>query len=401
MKKRGITIILSITLLVVIFYGYRYLQIPVKTQVAMITEHEDVISADAYVVRKETVYKADTTGTLYNYVSEGARVSKSMCISTVYKGSIDQNLIQELNNVDKKIDKFESALAYNQKFTTYSGNIESSIENIKYDIIDAVINNNISSIPDYKNSINILNNSLSETDTTTLQELKAKKRSLESQLSGEKSDIYSTMSGIFSQNVDGFEQVLTPESVMQFKASDFSGLGVPGDGLRITNSVNAGENVCKVVDNHNWYVLTTVPADRIDDLKAKKNVNIRFENLPGVEVLATVLYISEEEEPNSDCVVVLKSERYLEGVYGIRFGKVDIVLNSYTGYEIPVYAVRVIDNKKGVMIYVSGKEIFCECDVIYNNEMKGTVILYPAKECQRELSIGDRILLGDKNSENG
>ena len=267
---------------------------------------------------------------------------------------------------------------------------------MKNDIITAALNHDISKISEYKSTINYLSGGMEDSGVNEVNELIVQKDRMEAQLSGEKTDIYSTISGVFSQNVDGYETILTPESIMNYRVGDFVQIAATEVRQRVSNTVNAGEMVCKVVDNHNWYVMTVVPQEKAQTLKEKKNVFIRFDDLPGDEVSAEVIYVSEEEPDETNRVVILKSDRYLEGVYSMRSGVMEIIINRYVGYEVPVYAIRTQDGKNGVMKAIGNSEIFCECDIIYRDEEKGTVIVYPTTEADKRLEIGDRIVLGEK-----
>ncbi len=396
MKRKGVTITLLITLFAVLFYGYRYLRIPVETQTAMLTRLEDTVKTKAYIIRTEAVFDAQITGTMYNYAEEGDRVAKDMLVSTVYRGNVDADLIRDLNNVNIRIEKLKAAKAKSEQFVTDSGSAESTIENVKSGIINSVINNEIGEIEDYKNTLKALNDEQSKEFGKDLDELMAKKRSIESKLSGDNADINTTISGIFSLNVDGYEQILTPDRIKEFTVSEFSRLTDPGNSEKISNSVVAGEQICKVVDNHVWYAMAVVPKNVAEQIKAKKTVIVRFDSLPGAEVSATLEHMSLEDETSDDVLVVLKSERYLEGVYGMRSGEMDIVINRYVGYEVPLHSVRVVDEKTGVMISGGSSEIFCECDIVYSDESLQKAIIYPKQEAKRKLSIGDKIVLGEK-----
>jgi len=399
MKRRGVAITLSITLFAVLFYGYRYLKIPVETKAASLTQIEDVVSAEAYVIRTEEVYAAQVTGTMYNYVEEGDRVAKNMCVSTVYQGNVDSELIQDLNNVNNRIKKLEEAKERKEQFITDSGSGDNTVEKVKNDIITAVIDNNIAEIENYKNTLKALNDEDAQEFDADLNELSTQKRNLESKLSNDKSDINATMAGVFSLNVDGYEKILTPETIMQYKVSDFEQIGDLKLSERTTNDVTSGESICKVVDNHIWYAMAVVSKSEAEQIKQKREVIIRFDDLPGEEVSASVEYISEENDEAENVVIVFKSDRYLEGVYGIRYGEMEIVINRYVGYEVPIHSLRVVKEKTGVMISGGSSEIFCETDVVYTDETEGIAIIYPAKEAKRKLSIGDRIVLGEKKSE--
>lgn len=395
-KRKGVTIILTITLCAGLFYGYRYLRIPVETKAAAITQREEFVTTDAYVIRQEKVFSSENTGTMYNYVQEGSRVAKDMCISTVYKGNVDAELIQELNNINNKIDKLERAKIQSELFVVDNGSGENTVENVKNNIIDAVIDKNIQEIENYKNTLDSINSENEDKTQSELYDLIEQKNKIERKLSGEKNDIYATMSGIFSLNVDGLEEILTPEEILNYKVSDFNSIQDAKFSEHTTNIVNQGEKICKVVDNHTWYVMAVVSMEKAEEIKEKKEVLIRFEDLPGDEVLASVSYISEEEDREDNVVIVLKSDRYLEGVYGMRSGKMDIIINRYVGYEVPVYSLRVFDENQGVVISGGNTEIFCQCDIIYRDDEKQTAIIYPSNDAKRKLTTGDRIVLGEK-----
>lgn len=395
MKKRGISIILGITTFAVIFYGYRYLKIPVETQTAKLTRLEEVTSHEAYVVREEAVYQTETDGTLYGYVQEGARVAKNMKIATVYQGNSNGELIAELNNIDKKIEQLKSEKQKHEIFKTDYSSRENSIDNIKYNIIDSTIKNDISKISEYKRNINSLFNN-SEFGDDTLNELLERKKNLESQLSSDKHDIFSTISGVYSENVDALEWILTPEAILEYKVLDFDSIGNIMQNQKTTKKVKSGEYICKVVDNHVWYAITKMPKKEAEKLKSAKNLFVRFDSLVGSEVVVNIEYISNEEDTSDEVVVVLKSDRYLEGVYGIRHDNIEIVQNQYVGFSIPSYSLRNIDDKTGVLISKGTSEIFCECDIIYIDEKSSTVIVYPTQDAKRKLTEGDKIILGEK-----
>ncbi len=399
MKRKGVTIILSIVLFAVIFYGYRYLKIPVETQTATLTRLEDSVKTKAYVIRTEAVFDARISGTMYNYAEEGDRVSKNMTISTIYRGNVDADLIQDLNNVNTRIEKLEAAKAKSERFTTDSGSSESTVENVKTNIINAVLNNKIREIEDYKNTLKALNNEQSQEFEKNLKELIVKRRGIEAQLSSEKSDINTTISGVFSLNVDGYEEILTPETIKEFKVADFSQLTDVEVPQRTSNLVATGEKICKVVDNHTWYAMAVVSKDVAEQIKSKREVIIRFDGLPGAEVSATVDIISSEEETSENVLIVLKSDRYLEGVYGMRSGDMEIVINRYVGYEVPVHTIRVVNDKTGVMIAGGSSEIFCECDIVYTDANSQKTIVYPKADAKRKLAVGDKIVLGEKKEE--
>ena len=199
-------------------------------------------------------------------------------------------------------------------------------------------------------------------------------------------------------NVDGYEEILTPQTIFTYQVSDIDKIPQLQMSEKTNNSVNSGESVCKIVDNHIWYAMAKVTKSDAEAIEAKKEVIIRFDDLPGSEVSATVEYISVEKDGES-AVVVLKSDRYLEGVYGMRIGNMEIITNRHVGYEVPIHAIRVVDDKTGVTVSAGVSEFFCETDIVFSDESTGMAIIYPSKDAKRKLSVGDRIILGKKKNE--
>ena len=285
-----------------------------------------------------------------------------------------------------------------EHFIIDSGSTDNTVDKVKNDIISAVISDDIGEIESYKNTLKALNNEELQKIDSEMDELSSQKREIESKLSGDKSDINATIAGIFSLNVDGYEEILTPENIMQYRVSDFEQISDVQMSERTTNNVTAGESICKIVDNHTWYVMAVVSKREAEQINENKEIIIRFTDLPGSEVTATVDYISKENDDSQEVVIVFKSDRYLEGVYGMRYGEMEIVINRYVGYEVPIHSLRVVEEKMGVMISGGSSEIFCQADVVYSDEVKGIAIIYPAKDAKRKLSIGDRIVLGEKKN---
>ena len=80
----------------------------------------------------------------------------------------------------------------------------------------------------------------------------------------------------------------------------------------------------------------------------------------------------------------------------MRSSNIEIVTNRHIGYEVPIHSLRVVEEKTGVMVLGGTSEFFCEADVVYSDEKTGIAIVYPAEGAKRKLSVGDRIVLGEK-----
>lgn len=393
--KKSISFILIAVLAFCIFYGIRYLENPAETQIAVSEVYENKIDTSGYIVCTEQVYQAPVSGMVYHYTQEGTRVGKGRALSTVYTGNVEAETLQELNSINQKINDLENE-GVGKMYLSGSANNEEYIDNIKDKIISAKVSGNIPKIGEYKDRIHgIITGDMTDTDVNALADLKEKKASIEAGLRSSKNDIYSQMSGIFSKNVDSLENVLTPKNVLSYTMEDYRGLK---ETVTESNVIaDSGQSVCKVVNNHEWYVMTTVSEEEAEELRVGRKIKMRFGYLPGIVANGKIEYISSEASAEERNVVVIKFEEYLEGIFSLRFSQMEIVLESYEGYKIPVSALRVTeDGKKGVLVKNEGTQVIKPCNVVYTDIDEQTVIVAPVPGSQNMLREYDPIVIGEK-----
>lgn len=393
--RKSVIIVVIAVLTVIGVYVFRYINDPVKMEEATVIEHEESFSGDAYFVRKERVYTAETTGTFYTHAREGARVGKDRLIATVYDGLVDSKQLQELSNIDRKIEELED-FKKKSSFQFDESDTENRLKSLKGRILESAQSGELSNIPRIKSNIKsvISGEELADTDAE-IKSLKEQKKSIESNITASKKDIFSDCSGIFSVNVDGLEGVLTADKIQEYALADFDGITYEEKTAEKKTAANVGDGVCKVIDNHTWYVMAKLALSDIEKLKKGDTVTLRFGAVPGVEPKAKVIHISEED--SDFAVVVFESDQYIEGIFSIRRSDITVVIEQYRGYKIPIHAVRVKDGQQGVMVKYGLNEIFKPCEIIYTDTENDWVIIEPVTEGVRNpLEQFDKIILGEK-----
>ncbi len=394
--KKSVFIIIAAAVLAVAFYGVRYVRMPVDVMTAKAATKENKISAEGLIVYHESVYNAGTNGTFYSYAREGERVGKDRLLATIYDGVVDKEVLQSLNNIDKKIADLEENINDSTIYISDESSEQAVMESVKDKIIDAVLEGDISQIQAYKGRLENTSGLVTDSDAEAeLERLQAEKKNIEESIGQSKRDIYSSNSGIYATRLDGLEGIITPEQLESYTVADYKNLASPEESITGSRTVQKGENVCKVVDNHTWYTAAVITKEQRDGLKVGQAVQLRVKELPGAVVSAKIDYISAEAEDSAEYLVVVECERYLEGVFNIRKSDVEIILESFYGFEIPLHAVRVQDGKNGVMVRKGSSEVFRECTILNRNDETGMVIVAPA-EGNNALKAGDMIVLGEK-----
>lgn len=380
---------------VCIFYGIRYIENPVETQIAVSEVYENKIDTSGYLVFTEQVYTAPVEGSIYHYIQEGTRVGKGKALSTVYTSEVSMETLQELNSINHKIQELESN-GMGKSYVASDSNSQEVIENLKNSIVDAKTKNEVSKIGEYKSRINaVITGDTKYLESASLEELASKKFSVESSIRNYKNDIYSGISGVFSKNVDSMEETLTPKNILKYTVEDY--IAIENKKVVEKTATSFGEPVCKVVNNHEWYVMTTISKEEAEQIKVGKKVQVRFGYLPGVTAKGKIEYISTENADANKNVVVIKFDEYREGVYSLRYSDIEIILESYEGYRIPVSALRVTDDgSKGVLVKNEGAQILKPCNVIYTDTVNETVIITPVSGSKNLLREYDDIVIGEK-----
>lgn len=392
MKKAIISVILA-AICAILFYGIQYLNSPLDAVDAKLMIYEQAIESNAIFVRDEDVYASDMFGTVYNHYTEGSRVKSGALISTVYSGTVSEETMQELRTIDKKIASFTKNGAYSQAYDTSSVSAESIIDNYKDKIIEAGDEGKISSISAYKDIINgIRTGDGNQTTESVILDLENQKMMVENRIGVAKQDIYSEKSGVFTTVLDGLENYLTPELAMQMTVSDFEAVRV-NNSEAVGTMVNQGTSVCKVSNNHEWYVLVCVNAEDIKDYGIGNRVQMRFDSIPGEQIECQILNKSEEQD--GKVVVLLVSNYYLEGAYSFRESNATVILKSYTGYKIPIQALRNDNNVQGIIAEKNNEQKFYPCKVLYTDTNDGFAIINDADDINTLAGI-EKIVVGER-----
>ena len=392
-KSKSLIWVLAITICAVVFYAVQYVRTPVELMTAKLIQQEEAVTGDAYFVWNERVYTAAGNGTIYHYADEGARVGKDRLISTVYNGQVPEETLQEINNIDKKIQKLEGE---QQKSSLYVDEytMENRVENIKNQIIAAVQSNDIEKISEYKAELKaIYSGNEPKSTADELARLKSEKAAKEQQLGQSKNDIYSDCSGVFSRNIDGLESTLRVDQLETCGVSEFISLPKTDQQVPASAAVS-GDAVCKVIDNHTWYTAVLIDENAAEQLVGRKTVKIHFDRAPGVEIDASVLRLSDPTEGKR--LAVLRCDQYADGIFSLRESGVELILEKYQGFRVPVSAIRVEDGQKGVMVKKGGAEIFKPCEIVYTDHEREELIITPVKDAKRVLEEYDHIIIGEK-----
>lgn len=193
------------------------------------------------------------------------------------------------------------------------------------------------------------------------------------------------VSGLFSSYVDGYESLLTPDSLAGLSPKDlaaFSQLAPQTD----TNCLG------KLVTNPAWYYAITVPEDVIGRFSVGGDVDVFFDSLSQTFPMEVD---SVGEVQQGQAVVILRSTQNDAQAEDLRQESGRVIFYSSEGIRVPKEALRINeDGERGVYVVLSQKARFRPVTILAEDETSYLVKAAPTnEEDTRILKEGDEIVL--------
>lgn len=397
MKKFFIAVI-SLAIFAMASYGIAYIVIPVNSiELTEYTHSVDIKCDSAYIVREETVYYSTSDGTVYNIVSDGDRVSQNSSISTTYNGDVDGTALKQLRTIDTKINKLKALNTEGELYKTDSASSESEIASKMSEVIELAKSNDIERIHDIREDINALRSGESVSINQKIETLYADRINVEASMPVSKTDTVADTAGIFSSYIDGLESVLTPERIKEYSPSYINSLNTQQSEYINGKSVIIGDPICKVMNNHNWYVLGIVDSEHKSLIAENPGVTVKFPSLSGSSVKGTIDYVSEPDEEGNSLFLV-KVQTYLESAFSFRNIDVQVVFNEYSGYKVPTDSIHTGEGMHEYYVYArKGSGAYkCDVEILYSDTTDGYSIIQSTDDASNKLASMERLVVGER-----
>lgn len=260
-------------------------------------------SITGIALREETVYKADTGGTIALYNSKSKKVSKGSPLYSIDSTGSFSNYISGMtqdNNLTKSDIDYMRNVVHNYRLG-YDNAEYSNVQDFKYTVESSVLSAmSQSSIDEF------------------LQQV--------SQSGGNYTIGTAAQSGVVTYWSDGLENLKKEDvNAATFEQENYNKVTV-----KMSDTVEAGQDVCKVATSEKWSIVVKLDSDQYAKLENMDSVKIRFcsDNL---EINANFeLYVS-----GSDYYACINLNGYLARYIDERFIKIELILNSVEGLKIP------------------------------------------------------------------
>ena len=361
-------------------YIYNALDDPYRTTQVYAYTSYDSVTVEGLVVREARVLPAQP-GILEITRAEGEKVGTGQEIALVYRDSQAQANQVQIEELEMEIELLEYAI-------DQGGDLDSAAR-LDEDILQAVVGLRASyalgdctqlrdQVMNVKSSVlkrgYTYGEGLTPADLTArLRQLKEELTVLTRQSARATTRVTAPEPGVFSSLVDGYESLLTPDTVLQLTPSALQEL--------IDNP--AGEEsgaLGKLLTSNTWYFAANLPKQSAERLTEGKTATLRFSGELNREVEMTVEQIGPTEQNKT--LVVFSSSRYLILTTLLRCQTVELIFDRWSGLLIPKQALHLeevtrTDDKTGepvsvqilaVYALVNGHAELREVEIVHEGE---------------------------------
>ncbi|MCR4434284.1 MAG: HlyD family efflux transporter periplasmic adaptor subunit [Clostridiales bacterium] len=316
----------------------------VDTEILKMGTIEDVVSAEAYLVRDEEVLKTPFEGKCITGVKEGDKVPAGYKVATILNES-SEKVLEKIRELDVEIIKAQKEKFQNQEiFMEDIGKIEDEIAQKVELIQEESSRNSLVNVKQLREDINGLIQKKASifgqtsTSDTFINSLKAQKLKLQEQINSNTREIYSSTPGIISYMIDGNEGTLTPAAISNLTPESLKGLKTDKvENTALRNHVEANKPFAKIIKDVYSYMVFVLEPERAKKFKVDDAVKVRVGEISR-EMDGVVDYKSDEEE--GKFIIAVKIDRGISEMAGLRKVNADIVRNSYKGLKIPLKSLK-------------------------------------------------------------
>lgn len=326
----------AVFLTVLIYFGVSlaaYFNDPFTTTLAYAYTGEDAVAASGYVARQEEALPGGGE-LVYSSRREGERVAAGGTVAQIYPSAqamADANTLRELTGQLEQLLYVRTLT----ESTQTAARLDEEISNALSDFHGALAAGNLTAAGESGDSLRsaVLKSSYAYTGTGSLE---ASIASLQERVSGLAATaeagvtlVTAPRAGLFSGLVDGYETVLTPETVQTLTPAQYRALS-PAAG-------SAG--VGRMIYGESWYFVSLMRSEDVKRLSVGDTVTIRFQTGLDRDLEMRAASIGAEEAGWR--VVVFSSRQYLSLTTLLRHQNAQIIFRRYDGVRVPRSAVRV------------------------------------------------------------
>ena len=392
MKRSRLTPLLTAAFLlaVAVYISYQVaanLTQQIQTVDALEVTVEDKIPARGYFIREQITVPGGSGSSAEYLVEDGEKVARSQKLAVLFDGEAVRQAYDQASDLEDRLE----ALTYAYSMVT------SGVDSIK---MDQLIFDDILSVTgdlaageafrvsgDYSALQQLVaSRGATEEDKEAFEQqiaqLEKEIAAAKKQYASVSSSIKAPDAGYFVSGLDGYETVLTVDSLD----------GLTPDTLDALQPVQAG-GVGSITTGFRWYYAAVLSREEADKLQQCSSLEVYFPELSARKLTMKVRRLQSYEDGRA--ILILESDRMEPLWLAAREQDIDIVAGSYTGLKVPSKALRQQDGQWGVFVLDSGVASFKPVTWTYSTD---SYFLAPcAKSAKEGLYRYDRVIVQGKD----
>lgn len=306
----------------------------------------DSFTAQAYFVRNEHIVTGTASESAKHSVNSGERVQAGSPLATMYVNEESLTLSDELDQVTQEIAKLNSILQMTEGEVD-TAKLDQLIAIELQDYFAAVKNGSGSAVSSEIDSLRSLSlrrmaGTLDESDIEAQRtSLLASQSSIQQQLGNNYEQITAPASGYFSEVIDGYESIFTVDVLSDLTPETFAAL------CSQNPSSISDTSFGKIIEGFTWYLAMEVPLEDVTGLSVGENIEVEIKSA-SMQIPVTVYAINKSTNKSAETtVLLLEGSVFNSELVSMRSQNIEVILNTYTGLEVPKVAVRLQESSDG------------------------------------------------------
>lgn len=361
-------------------------------EVAASCEVGDGQTVSGFVVRSEKILLAEQAVVVCER-TEGEHVGSGQSVATAYPTAEARAQRQRQTALQAQLEQ----LQYAAEGTGGSDNaaLDEQIKSLLLQTVTYAAQQKLdaASAPAVELQPRVLRRCVDETDTAHIQAKISEILESISRLSVQTAaatPITVSSSGYYSEVVDGYETIFTPERILTMSLAELRS----AENLRQAVSNQA---IGRLALGQTWYFVTEVPTQRLEGYAVGGRLTVSFAAESLQELSMTIERIGEDTD--GSCILVLSCDRLLQDVTALRRQTADIVFSSYSGLHVPAQALYYSDGSAGVYVLEGVRANWKPVNILY--EYNNGYIVELDKSSTGNLWPEDQIILTSEDIYDG
>lgn len=387
-----------VVLVFIIAECYAVTNVNLQTQTAVISTVNETIDTKAIIVRDEHAIANTSSGVVVPCFNDGDKIAVNGNVAMVFSDSQQATLYSQKQQLLEELDYYTNLQAQSTGVVTHIESLNKEIVENVDDYIRTLYSKDVSAV---QLSADNLNDSLirrqlligEQVDfSSTIADIEAQLNALDS--CQPNSFVTTEVSGVFSSYTDGYESTIDYNGVGELTAQQVN------DYVAQFATVNQNQNnIGKLVTSYSWYLICVVNSDDIQNMENGDTIKITLKDNGDTMLNVQIVDGAEPDIGVEETVLILKCNDMNAQLIAQRCEDIQIICKTHTGIKVPVDAVHISQDKKGVYALISNQVAFREAEVIYTTD--DYVILSYDADNKSGIRLYDQIITQGKELEDG